>query len=185
MDVNGNVRANRFLGARKIEPGLIAGFRGGCPAGWAPVGGWDGRAIVGAGAFGATFDNPMDHVHTLNHIHNTDDPIPAVSTLNGAHGHTVSQGAHQHSYAGVSTGGASSFVNPGMDGGSEAPVRGDHGHDTPAGNTTPGGGGYWIGLNGDHPHAYDFPPSPYGNPTPLDIASSQFPAINLTFCSSP
>lgn len=195
MIVDGNVRANRFLGTRTLPPGMIAIFRGGCPAGWAPVGAFNGRTIVNSGAYGGTFDAVPDHTHVVPHTHTTDDPPPAISSFGDInppsnwHNHTVS---YDHAHAipgGYGTNGASSFVNPGMDGGSDDAYWGNHGHTGGAGGTggaSTGGTGTVIEPAG-HDHTYDFPPVPggYGGAPPLDVASSQFPFVNVTFCSSP
>jgi hypothetical protein len=107
VNVNGQVQAPDYVGIGAVPPpgsGMVMMMAGGCPAPWTPVGGvWNGRVLVGSGAFGATGGNPT-HTHNLDHTHAL--PVqPGSSSIDGSHVHTGIDVSHPHAYNGSTGGG--------------------------------------------------------------------------------
>jgi hypothetical protein len=84
LEVNGTLRATRFIGPGMLPQGAIVMFQGGCPAGFALAGDTVGRVIY-AGAYGA-WGGGDTHFHTdPGHTH-VMAPTPAVVTPDATHG---------------------------------------------------------------------------------------------------
>ena len=189
LDVNGNLRATRFIGPGMLPTGTIGMFGGGCPPGWPRAGDFDGRMLYGAGGYGLGGGGPAHshadpgHAHWVGAVNAASSPEPGYNhDVNYDHHHNV-PGALQENWAGsgmdcnncdwdVSDGGH----RHGFDAPSSSPtwanpvlVPGDPGH-THAAFTMPG---FWTGGSSS------------GSSSVATDEESWPPYITIVFCEAP
>jgi hypothetical protein len=188
VHVNGDVRADLYIGFGEVPPGTIMIFTGACPADWTRLGGLpDGRFLRGSAAYGAT-GGSTTHAHTNTHNHPL-TPIPVTPTgWAGNHFHTVDiEHNHWFDYAPPmpATGGGSWTKNDNTNNGVNPQFFPEHEHANFSGTTSLVSGGGSRSSTNPADHSHDVGPIPLSS-TPASPGaggvSNEPPFINVVLC---
>lgn len=186
LDVNGTLKANRFIGPGMLPQGAIIMTAGGCPPGYIRAGDFDGLAISGAGYGGAS---AQTHSHTdPGHTHGVAPVVAAVVSVAPDHDHPGFDYQHTHQANGTLLADGSGAWQLDCNNCDHWVTGSWHSHNW----SRPTGGVGWanpVGMNlaGTHTHTFTSPGFGSGvTSNPVSTADNNWPPyIDVVFCEVP